>query len=195
VEPPIPINTSPGSGRNDIYQTIYQPKSLTAGVKIPVLVWSNGGCIGVGTFMMPSLVQVASRGIVGIAKGAPGNITGSFESAMNSPRTTVKALTDAIDWAVANSGKDRYAHMDASRVDVTGQSCGSLEAMTVTGDARVSAVGIPISGSGLIRDKAIFCGLVQAILLPRRLVRYCLPIRMFTESFHGALGLTRNEWR
>ena len=27
------------------------------------------------------------------------------------------------------------------------------------GDARVSAVGIPISGSGLIRDKAIFAGL------------------------------------
>ena len=91
-----------------------------------MLVWGNGGCIGVGTFMMPSLVQAASQGIVGIAKGAPGNITGSFESAMNSPRTTVKALTDAIDWAVANSGKDGYAHMDASRVASRGRAVAAL---------------------------------------------------------------------
>ncbi len=126
---------------------------------MPVLVWGNGGCIGVGTIMMPFLVQVASQGIVVIANGAPGNVTATFDSFGTAPHTSAKDLTSAIDWAVANAGKGNYAHMDASRLGAAGQSCGGLEAETVAKDARVTSVGIFNSGSGLMDSPANFTGL------------------------------------
>jgi len=125
---------------------------------MPVVVWGNGGCIGIGTIMMPFLAQLASQGIVVIANGSPGNVTATFESFETAPRTTAKALTDAIDWAVANAGKGSYGHMDASRLAAAGQSCGGLEAMTVSSDPRVSAVGVFNSGSGLIGGKTNLTG-------------------------------------
>ncbi|KAH8679590.1 hypothetical protein BGZ60DRAFT_444675 [Tricladium varicosporioides] len=130
--------------------TIYQPKSIPPVVKMPVLVWANGGCIAVGTIMMPFLVQVASQGIIVIANGAPGNVTGSYESFGSAPRSTSKYLTAAVDWAVQNAGKGKYAHMDASRVAAAGQSCGGLEAYDMVKDTRVSTIGIFNSGGALM---------------------------------------------
>jgi hypothetical protein len=34
----------------------------------------------------------------------------------------------ALDWVTKNAGKGKWAHIDASRLAVGGQSCGGLEA-------------------------------------------------------------------
>jgi hypothetical protein len=129
--------------------TIYQPKTLPANVKMPLIIWSEGGCLSVGTIMMPFLVQLASQGIVIIAQGAPGNVTATFADFGTAPRSTPQMMIDAIDWAVMNAGKGDYAHLDASRIAVAGQSCGGLEAYSAGVDKRVSMYGIFNSGGNL----------------------------------------------
>lgn len=96
------------------------------------------------------LGEVASHGALLIATGPafvdpetyPSNDNATVETSQNPA-----ALTEAIDWVVANAGQGKYAHVDASRIAVWGQSCGGLEAYSAGAqDGRVGHLGIFNSG-------------------------------------------------
>lgn len=106
-------------------------------MKLPVLIWGEGGCISDGLAFQDFLTEIASQGVVVIASGAPeGN--GSTTSAM---------LKTSIDWITKVAGTGKYAQVDVTRIAVAGESCGGLEAYDLANDARVSSIGIFNSGA------------------------------------------------
>ncbi|KAF2674294.1 hypothetical protein BT63DRAFT_408496 [Microthyrium microscopicum] len=128
--------------------TLYQPKNIPAGSKMPLMVWGNGGCLKVGTIMAPFLLQIASQGVVVIANGGPEDPSkgSTYQSYGAYGRSSSKFLTTAIDWAEKNAGKGKWAHLDTSRIAAAGQSCGGGEAQGITSDPRVTVMGIFNSG-------------------------------------------------
>lgn len=115
--------------------TIYKPTNA-ANIKIPVMLWGNGGCSANGIGQAPFLQQIASQGVLVIASGAP-NGQGS---------TTSAVMKASIDWIKNQAGKGNYANVDASRIVAAGWSCGGIEAYDQINDARVMGVGIWSSG-------------------------------------------------
>jgi dienelactone hydrolase len=111
-------------------------------VKLPVLIWGEGGCAANGLAFARFLTEIASHGFFVIASGAP-NGSGS---------TTSKMMKDAIDWIVSKAGSRAYASVDASKIAVAGQSCGGVEAYDMKMDERVSVLGI--FNSGLLQNTA-----------------------------------------
>ena len=52
--------------------TVYAPKSPPpSNVKMPVIVFGNGGCVNIGTLMSSLLTEIASHGYLVIANGPP----------------------------------------------------------------------------------------------------------------------------
>ncbi|KAK1752210.1 alpha/beta-hydrolase [Echria macrotheca] len=116
---------------------IYIPdSSKTGSTKLPVLVWGNGGCGGDGASNAKFLGQVASNGYLVIASGRPGG----------SGSTTAQMMTQSIDFAVKVAGTGKYANVDATKIMAAGFSCGGVEAMAQSWDARVKTIGIFSSG-------------------------------------------------
>ncbi|PGH18243.1 hypothetical protein AJ79_00582 [Helicocarpus griseus UAMH5409] len=116
--------------------TVYLPIEVPADLTLPVLIWGNGACSADGTMFLNLLNQVASHGFFVLASGTPGG----------SGSTTSQLMADALDWVSQNAGSGDYAFIDASRVSVSGQSCGGLEAYDMVGDERVGTIGIFNSG-------------------------------------------------
>ncbi|KAK3201305.1 hypothetical protein GRF29_185g516589 [Pseudopithomyces chartarum] len=116
--------------------TIYMPSKAPSNLKLPVLVWGNGGCGADGTANALFLKQVASYGYLAIASGAPGQQGG----------TNAGIMKQSIDWATSNAGKGSYANVDASKIMAAGFSCGGVEAYAQIYDSRVDTIGIFSSG-------------------------------------------------
>ncbi|KAK7928944.1 hypothetical protein PG985_005942 [Apiospora marii] len=117
--------------------TVYMPTEPPADVKLPVLVFGEGGCTNNGTRFEPFLTEIASHGFLVIANGPP-NGTG---------KTTAQFQKDSSAWISANAGKPgRYATVDASRMAAAGQSCGGLETYQQRDNPYVSYLGIFNSG-------------------------------------------------
>ncbi|KAF2396091.1 hypothetical protein EJ06DRAFT_483978, partial [Trichodelitschia bisporula] len=137
--------------------TIYAPKTITPGLKIPVLVWGNGGCLNVGTIMAPFLIQLASQGVLVIANGPPAdpNAAGTFASFGAAGQAKPTAMGDSLTWVAANAGKGNWTHVDGTRIAAAGQSCGGGDVYRVATDPRVSVLGIFNSGTmgGLVQGK------------------------------------------
>ncbi|KAF2435972.1 hypothetical protein EJ08DRAFT_684927 [Tothia fuscella] len=76
--------------------TIFAPVSPPPELKMPVLIFGNGGCSGNGTLFRRSLWEMASYGIFSIAMGS---IAGS-------------------DWVEKNAGRGQYTNVDGSRIAV-----------------------------------------------------------------------------
>lgn len=122
-------------------QTVYAPKSPVAGVKLPVMVWGNGGCTNSGTLFIDFLTEVASYGYLIVANGPPvSNITeeGVIElDPMIDPydakfgKSKVQQLTDSVDW-VMKGGASKYGNIDTTKIAAAGQSCGGLEAYSAS---------------------------------------------------------------
>jgi hypothetical protein len=114
--------------------TIYAPKTPPK-VKMPVIVWGNGGCIPSGIMFEDLLTEVASHGYLILANGdAPKGSKGAFSnlaSLLGGKQTKVSQLTDSIDWVTKGNGK-KYGDIDTSKLAVAGQSCGGLEASAST---------------------------------------------------------------
>jgi hypothetical protein len=53
--------------------TIYAPISPPAGIRMPILVWGNGGCMASGLSFQNFLTEIASHGYVVFANGNPGS--------------------------------------------------------------------------------------------------------------------------
>jgi hypothetical protein len=109
--------------------TIYAPKS-PPNVKMPVIVWGNGGCISSGTMFEDFLTEIASYGYLILANGKPAKGSqaafSNLASLLSGKQTKVSELTDSIDWATKGNGK-KYGDIDVSKLAVAGQSCGGLE--------------------------------------------------------------------
>lgn len=124
--------TDPGLTRH----TVYAPNSPPPNLKLPVIVWGEGGCTASGTSAQAFLTEIASYGFYIIASGKP-NGTGT---------TTSAYIKEGIDYITANAGTGKYINIDASRIATAGYSCGGLEAYEFSQDTRVSAIGIFNSG-------------------------------------------------
>jgi hypothetical protein len=127
-------STIPGFDRH----TLYAPLLLPPNVKLPVIVWGNGGCSGDGLGFSKFLTEIASHGYFIIANGKPG--------AGMASATKANDLPDAIDWVYANAGKGAYATVDKTRLAAAGQSCGGIQAYSASLDSRVTLTGIFNSG-------------------------------------------------
>ncbi len=176
VQPPGVIGQPGGSGpypaiaeaRNDapgytIYRPAKQPK-----IRLPLVLWGNGGCRDNGLSASHFLRNIASHGYVVIANGAPRIETAALAvlPPVNSPprqsadapaslpnraadQTSVTQMLSAIDWAraVADRPSDPlFRKIDTSRIGALGHSCGGLQALVVAADPRVKAVLIHNSG-------------------------------------------------
>lgn len=128
LKPPPEINRSRGSGQYKAKviedaslagHTIFVPKALPEGKKLPLLLWGNGGCIALGQTHGNVLTDIASHGYVVIANGRA-----------NPPNVTFAKNTDMFDAALsAAKNGDKY-NIDVTRVASAGQSCGGMQAYT-----------------------------------------------------------------
>ncbi|CAG8959300.1 hypothetical protein HYFRA_00013070 [Hymenoscyphus fraxineus] len=129
-----------------VNHTFYQPfksRGGTDSLKLPVIIWGNGGCDNLGLPYRGFLGEVASHGALIIATGPAFTDPESFVNTGANPQ----AMTNAIDWVIENAGTGNYAHVDSSRIAVWGHSCGGLETYAAAShDDRVSHMGIFNSG-------------------------------------------------
>lgn len=119
--------------------TVYRPAELHGpNGKFPVVAWSNGACTASNDGHFYFLMQLAARGFVVVAYGAPDAISAPGDVA------TETRLKTAIDWATSppgHGGSPYHNHLDAKRIATMGHSCGGIDALwTATHDSRVKAV-------------------------------------------------------
>jgi hypothetical protein len=151
LKPPPEINRSGGSGQYKarVFEdpslpghTFFAPKSIPQGKKLPLLVWGNGGCMGLGQTHGNILTDIASHGYVVIANGKA-----------NPPDVYFSKNTDMFDavlWAQKEGAK---YNIDTESVASAGQSCGGMQAYT-----GAQAPGIKTSiifNSGLLTTPAL----------------------------------------
>jgi dienelactone hydrolase len=135
--------------------TIYVPRTVPTGVKLPVIVWGNGGCMNSGDMFQLFLTEVASHGYLVIASGSPtmGDVAGGKSVIdtvaniySNGLFTTTYQMTQSEDW-VMRGGADGFAEIEKDKIASAGQSCGGLEAFVAAmHDERIKAVGLFNSG-------------------------------------------------
>jgi hypothetical protein len=120
--------------------TVYRPSNLAAVTeRMPIVVWGNGACRADGTWFQEFLTPLSAHGVLVIASGTPGG----------SGSTTSDMLIDAIDWAVAENTRPAskyYGRLDTGSIAAMGQSCGGLEAIDASSDARVDSTVLWNSG-------------------------------------------------
>jgi hypothetical protein len=148
--------------------TIYAPKvPPPQNVKMPVLIWGNGGCMSTGTPYGAFLAEVASYGYLAIANGPPGgsppglDLPASAERVLPGPNgevlytkeaaagngiAKVKDMLDAMDWVTKGNAK-KYGNIDTETFITAGSSCGGLEAYSAAyKNPKVKLIGIYNSG-------------------------------------------------
>lgn len=145
------------------HHTIYAPRDLAAlgDMKLPVVVWGNGGCRDEGNRYQYFLSDIASRGYLVIALGdiEPGVASGwpaetslpTDPPPLDAPAPTEPGeLTEAIDWAIAQAtdpASPLNGKIDAAKIAVAGHSCGGLQALTIAStDPRVVTTLLMNSG-------------------------------------------------
>jgi hypothetical protein len=125
--------------------TVYSPtKAPPADIKVPVLVWGNGGCMNRGTMFSDFLTEIASYGYLVLANGPPGSDASPKGSTSDSPLAGMLSgmssgqshpiqLTQSVDW-VTKGGPNvsKYGNIDTAHIAAAGQSCGGLEAYSAS---------------------------------------------------------------
>jgi hypothetical protein len=128
LKPPPEINRVGGSGQYKAKvmedptlpgHTIFLPKELPAGKKLPLLLWGNGGCMALGQTHGNVLTDIASHGYVVIANGKA-----------NPPDVTFAKNTDMFDAALWAAKEGQKYNIDITSVASSGQSCGGMQAYT-----------------------------------------------------------------
>ena len=127
--------------------TVYRPVAWPRAA-LPLYVWGNGGCSNNGLAHAAYLRQIASQGYVIVALGFPGGgppapADGSADA------TQASQMLEAIAWAeteTARTGGDFSGRIDVTRIAVGGHSCGGLQALAVSHDARIDTTLVLNSG-------------------------------------------------
>jgi len=128
--------------------TIYAPKTVVAGRKLPLIVWGNGACGANGAGFSNFLTEIASHGFMIVANGDPKVEWGkagaaSLVSANEGDKTRAVQLTQSVDWAVSGAAGGKYGEVDMSNVAAAGQSCGGVQAYSAGySDKRVKLLAI-----------------------------------------------------
>jgi len=141
----VVVETDPGIAD----MTVFRPQTIGS-IKHPVLAWGNGGCMKNLSGFTELLIQLASQGIVVIADGKP---NGSGSSPQNGSQ-----LIKAIDWAEKENERpcSKYYHkLDLTKIAVSGQSCGGLMAINVSGDKRITT-SMPMNSGLMARNQALY---------------------------------------
>ena len=137
----VVIETNPAAGIK--CGTIYRPEDLGGGEKYPIFVWGEGACSQDGLSNQAAMGEIASWGYFVVADGTPGS-NGACGGGQDG-----KALLDYITWAIAENDKpcsEYYQSLEPTKIAADGFSCGGLMAENVSGDPRLTAVGITSSG-------------------------------------------------
>jgi hypothetical protein len=122
---------------------IYRPRDLRPfGPRnpLPIVAFGNGGCRNTSGEFRNMLSEIASQGFLVVAIGPAGNavVMGSEE---RQNMTVASQLLDGVAWAVAENARPEspyYQKLAATKVAVTGQSCGAQQAIEISGDSRVT---------------------------------------------------------
>lgn len=127
--------------------TVFRPQkmeAITASNKLPIIAWGNGACANSPWEHINFLSEVASHGFFVVAIGPMPK-----EGERGSGRSTSSQLTDAINWAIAQS-KDKnspyYNKLDTTKIALSGMSCGGLQTLEIAPDPRVSTIMVCNSG-------------------------------------------------
>lgn len=127
--------------------TVFRPKDLgtfSGKNKLPVIAWGNGACANSPWEHVNFLSEVSSYGFLVIAIGPMPQ-----EGERGRGRSTSSQLTDAINWAIAQS-KDKSSpycnKIDTSKIAVAGMSCGGLQTLEAAPDPRIKTAVICNSG-------------------------------------------------
>jgi hypothetical protein len=143
---------------------IYRPRDLRPfGPQnlLPIVAFGNGGCRNTSGEFRNLLSEIASQGFLVVAIGPAGNaVVMRGEDRQN--MTAASQLLDGITWAVAENSREGSAYyhkLDVTKIAVSGQSCGSQQAIQVSGDPRVTTTvafsqGINIGPPGAGRGPA-----------------------------------------
>ncbi len=127
--------------------TVYRPVAWPRAA-LPLYVWGNGGCSNNGLAQAAYLRQIASMGYVIVALGVPG---GGAPAPADGSRDATEAaqMIEAIDWAereTTRQGGEFSGRIDVTRIAVGGHSCGGLQALAVSDDARIDTTLVLNSG-------------------------------------------------
>jgi hypothetical protein len=134
---------------------VYRPANLAAlgALKLGVVAWGNGGCSDDGASARNHLLELASHGYLVIASGRIYSGPGAHPAPSPPkpfPRTPTVALTEAIDWALAENkrqGSAYFGRIDPAAIAVAGFSCGGLQAALVANDPRVATLIMQNTGT------------------------------------------------
>jgi predicted alpha/beta-hydrolase family hydrolase len=135
--------------------TIFRPKDLSGfgkTARLPIVAWGNGACANSPWEHVNFLSEVASHGFLVIAIG-PMPAEGQRGGAGGPTKASL--LMDAINWAIAQNGNPTsqyYEKLDATKIAVSGMSCGGLQALEAAPDPRVTTA--MICNSGILGDPA-----------------------------------------
>jgi dienelactone hydrolase len=131
--------------------TLYRPHDLQpfgGAAKLPIVAWANGGCRNSSGEFRNFLTEIASHGFLVVAIGPAAS---SVTSGSELPGLTTQAsqLLDGVNWAIAENSRAGSAYrgkIDIAKIAVMGQSCGGVQAITVSVDPRVTTTVIWNSG-------------------------------------------------
>jgi dienelactone hydrolase len=162
---PAKRTTDPSLGDHTIYAPITPPP---ADVKLPVLIFGNGGCGNTGSAFTNLLTEIASHGYFVIANGAPASnaaggpmgdisfssiVSGLLGSGAATKSSSIKQMTDAVDWVVKGEAA-KYGNIDTTKIAASGQSCGGLQAYSASyHDDRIKQT--IMFNSGVIDDNKV----------------------------------------
>lgn len=168
VVPPGVIGTPAGTGRFPAVAearadakgyTLYHPARMPA-VRLPLVLWGNGGCKDNGLSASHFLREVASHGYFVIANGSP-RVERPVQAALQpvaarmpgappitvADETSTEQLLAAIGWAQRADAKGPFkGRIDTTRVAVMGHSCGGLQTIAAAADPRIKTAVIYDSG-------------------------------------------------
>ena len=118
---------------------------------LPIVAFGNGGCRNGSGEFRNFLSDIASHGYLVIAIGPAGDaVVAGSEGRTN--QTQASQLLDGVDWATrenSRQGSEYLGKIDVATVAVMGQSCGTRQALEVSGDPRVKTTVLLNGGPNL----------------------------------------------
>lgn len=135
--------------------TIFRPASVSAGERLPIVAFANGGCRNTPIEFTAFLAEIVSHGYFVIAAGtndvefATRNFSGNDKNGKPLQIVSRKVLTDAVDWAIKEDARQGGAYsgkLDTSKIGYMGQSCGGMQALSASTDPRTTTTVVLNSG-------------------------------------------------